>query len=121
MKNKQISLRFTEEEYNELCELAAASGLSITKLIKSSIPTTLVSQGNDLTINDIDDTAEKLPKDAQFTIRKLFDPKIWNNFTKSSRLSVGHAFFESVAKGHFNDNYAFEHKVSNNSSVYRRM
>lgn len=121
MKNKQISLRFTEEEYNELYKAAAANGFSITKLIKSSILTRLGSQGNDLTINDVDAAAEKLTKDTQFTIRQLFDQKVWNNFTKSSRLSVGHAFFESVSAGKFNYKYKFDHKNSDNSTVYKRI
>lgn len=123
MKNKQISLRFTDEEYQKISALATKSGLSITRIIKSSILRTvgLQMENNDLTINDVDTAAKKLATNKLFKIKQLFEPDVWNHFTKTSRLSVGHIFFESVAKGNFNDKYAFEHKDSDNSAVYRRL
>ncbi|MGM7637659.1 DUF1413 domain-containing protein [Bacillus sp. Hm123] len=122
--DKQISLRFTETEYQQLSALATAQGLSITAFMKQQLANSLGLQLqtlNAVTLNDVDQAAEKLTAGQQFKIKQLFKLDDWKAFTKASRLSVGRTFYTNVANGNFKDKYIFVQKDSDNAAIYERL
>lgn len=124
MAFKQVSIRFTEEEYNYLSELAINQGTSITNFIKTNLLRAIDSKSNDqhdLTLNDVDAAAEKLSSSQQFKIKQLFNLDVWQNFSKRSRLSVGRTFYTNVSKGKLKSKYKFSRKDSDNSAIYVRL
>jgi len=121
---KQISLRFTGEEYDLISQLATKRGVSVTALLKQEISNSLglpASQISAVTLKDVDEAAEKLVSGQQFKIKQLFNINDWQNFSKASRLSVGRTFFTNVDRGNFVNKYKFVQKDSDNAAIYERL
>ncbi|KOP78169.1 hypothetical protein AMS59_13820 [Lysinibacillus sp. FJAT-14745] len=120
--SKQVSLRFSDDEYNALAVLASKQGISLTSLLRnaaiglvSNFPIT-----SDVTLGDVDKKAQSLSSGSKFKIRDLFDAKDWESYSKRSRLSVGRSFYSAVENGTLSMKYRFLKKDSDNAAIYEK-
>lgn len=121
--SQTVSIRFSDEEYEYLEDVAKEAEQSIGAVMKELVLQELgyKAAGVKVSIFAIHEKAKHLPQGTEFKIRDLFSKIEWSNFTKSSRLSVGREFLKKVKTDlYFSDEYEFVRKDSDNAVIYRK-
>lgn len=121
--NRQISIRLKEDEYQHVVQAATREGISVTGYIKKNALTNLnhVTQESHVTLDMVVDKVESLNADAQFKLKDLFLPQEWQNFSKTSRLSVGRTFYQAVFNNQLKEKIIAVEKSSDNTRWYQKL
>ena len=117
----QITIRVTEEAYQQIQNSAAQSNLTITDfLLSKAIPSYLDEV---LTVGQIITKISSIRSGETFSLPSLFTEREWNNFKPGSRISTGRRFFKAYENNEFNlkDKVKFEGKNSANLAIYKKL
>lgn len=117
-----VTIRFNEEEFEVIQELAKTKSQTVGALIKElAIEAAEYKEELEVTVQDIDKKASKLPTGREFKVRHLFDKTLWESYSIGSRLSVGRKFIDKVQSDpRFKTKYVFVRKDSDNAAIYRK-
>lgn len=121
--SQTVTIRFSDEEYAYLEDVAKEAEQSIGAVIKDLVLQELgyETTGSKVSILSIHEKAKNLRPGTEFKIRDLFSKIEWNDFTKSSRIAVGRQFLKKVKTDlYFSEEYAFVRKDSDNAAIYRK-
>ncbi|MBD8026335.1 DUF1413 domain-containing protein [Ureibacillus sp. Re31] len=121
--SQTVTIRFSDEEYDYLEDVAKEAEQSIGAVIKDLVLHELgyETTGVKVSILAIHEKAKHLPPGTEFKIRDLFSKIEWNQFTKSSRISAGREFLKKVKTDlYLSGEYSFVRKDSDNAAIYRK-
>ena len=111
--SKKISILLTDNQYEELVQLATKEKLTINDLVLSNLP---ITQEKKVTLADVIKRVNNLPS-QEFNIPSLYSKKEWESFTKGSRLTVGKQFYKYSLT---TSDIKFLRKNSANLAIYKK-
>ena len=111
----KVSVNLTEEQHQELQNLAGQAGISLTDFVLQKLP---ITQEKKLQLRQIENAIASR-QSGDFTIPSLFSLADWDSFSSGSRRATPKAFYKKVLAGDYSG-ITFKGKNSANLAHYNK-